>query len=312
MIPLSELETRKGKALKIILTAVGALPLWLIHWLAKGVAWMLIIIPNRHRRVTWHNLNICFPEMGKIKRLSWLVRSLQESTKGMGEMGYFWHQEPNKILGHIREIEGEDILDQAVAEGRPILFGAPHLGSWELLNLYLSTKARCAFLYRERHDEGMDKLILHARQRLGATLIQADRDGVRKMLKRLKAGDLIGILPDHQPRRGQGVFAPFFNHLAFTMVLFSKLIQRVDPVVIFGYAERLSFGRGYRLHLKAADPGLYDPDVEVSCRAMNAQVERMAMENPLQYEWTYKRFGARPDGTDFQYAEDPFTDPPVD
>ena len=98
--------------------------------------------------------------------------------------------------------------------------------------------------------------------------------------------------------------------LTFNLMI-NELIQKVDPVVIFGYAERLPLGRGFRLRLEAADPELFDPDVGVSCTALNAQVERMVMQHPLQYEWTYKRFGARPDGTDFQYDQDPFTEPPV-
>jgi KDO2-lipid IV(A) lauroyltransferase len=94
------------------------------------------------------------------------------------------------------------------------------------------------------------------------------------------------------------------------MVLLPKLIHHAKADVVFGYAERLRFGRGYRIHLRRPEPGMLSDDIELACGAMNATVEAMARENFLQYIWSYKRFALRPDGSFFEYGEDgkPFSE----
>jgi KDO2-lipid IV(A) lauroyltransferase len=225
LLAWSELTTTKARGFKILFTMIGVLPLWANHLLGNAVGLLLLAVPNRHRRVAWENLTLCFPGAGTAKRLWWLLRTLQEGTKCITEMAWLWTKPPEKLFSKIREIHGLEVLDDPLAHQRPILFAAPHLGCWELLNLYLSSRCQCTMLYRESHDTGVEAFIQHSRQRLGANLIRADARGVRRMIKRLRLGDLVGILPDHQPRRGQGVFKPFFGHKAYTMVLLPKLIH---------------------------------------------------------------------------------------
>ena len=293
--------TRKARTMDRVFSAVSILPLWANHALANVITLFLLLIPNRHRRVTWKNMQLCFAQRSAFFRLRLFLLSLREAVKGITELAIVWWRPPAESLALIREIEGEALIEDALARGDRILIGSPHSGCFELINLYLSAKTRCAGLYREPHDSGVEALYKQKRERLGTELIRADAKGIRRLMRRAKQGYLIGILPDHQPRRGTGVFVPFFGHDAFTMVLFSKLIQRFDPVVIFAYAERLSFGRGFRLHFLKPDPGIYDPDIQASASALNRTVEQIARAHLPQYGWTYKRFAQRPDGSVFEY-----------
>ncbi|MDJ0656610.1 MAG: lysophospholipid acyltransferase family protein [Xanthomonadales bacterium] len=288
--PLQLPCSRKARVGRFILNSLGKLPLWLNHGVASVIGTIIFCLPLNYRNNARDNLKRCFPEYGPLRRSFMLLRTMQETAKNFAEMGYLWARPPRKVLAKIREIQGEHLLDQAVASGRPILFGAPHLGAWELLSIFLASRTRISSLYRARKDAGLDRLILDARCRFGANMISTDAAGIRSLIKHLRAGETIGILPDHRPQSQQGVYAPFFGHPAYTATLFPKLCQRYKPVVLCGFARRLSFGRGYCIHICEPGPEIYSSDEQESAAALNATIETLARSAVSQYQWTYQRF----------------------
>src|SRR3546814_9580518 len=98
-----------------------------------------------------------------------------------------------------------------------------------------------AFLRRVRADEG-DRV----------TQVRAEGPGIRQLFKVLKAGGVVGILPDQQPKAGDGEFAPFFGVQALTMTLLGRLAERSGATVLFGYCERIGAGPGFALRFEPA------------------------------------------------------------
>jgi KDO2-lipid IV(A) lauroyltransferase len=105
---------------------------------------------------------------------------------------------------------------------------------------------------------------------------------------------VIGILPDQQPKAGEGQFAPFFGTPALTMVLLSRLAQRTGATVLFAFAERLPNGAGFRIHILPAPHGIADDDLPTAVAALNRGVEDCVCIAPEQYQWAYKRYSIRP------------------
>ena len=116
-----------------IFKGLSLLPLWLI----QGLAWVFVLpfllIPSRHRRATWVNLRLCFPELSRMQHFRWFVLSMVESVRGIMEMGYFWYRPRERVLGLIQEVIGGELLDKALESEHPVLIGAPHFGAWELM-----------------------------------------------------------------------------------------------------------------------------------------------------------------------------------
>jgi len=68
--------------------------------------------------------------------------------------------------------------------------------------------------------------------------------------------------------------------------------------VLFAWCERIGDGAPqFALHIEPADSAIASADVPQALAAMNAQIERIARRDPAQYQWTYKRFKARPPGS---------------
>jgi len=279
-----------------IFRLVAALPLPALQ--AVG-GWLGRRRRGRGRRIAEYNLALCFPELEPGQRQQLVDSALAGLGQGMFEAFAIWTR-PRRALAWIGQVHGAERLQQARAAGKGVLILAPHLGAWELLNLYLAATGPGAVLYRPASSAALDEAIVRGRGALGMGQIPADRSAPRTIIRRLAAGDTIGILPDQQPRLGEGVFVPFFGVQALTMTLAPRLSQRAPTLL--AWAERLPDGAGFDLHFEPADAALRDPDPAVASAAMNAQIEALVRRHPEQYVWDYKRFSLRPEGEPERYG----------
>jgi KDO2-lipid IV(A) lauroyltransferase len=118
------------------------------------------------------------------------------------------------------------------------------------------------------------------------------------MIKALRRGQAVGLLPDQVPPQGQGVWVPFFGKDAYTMTLAARLAQQTGAAVLVGWGERLSWGRGFRLHVQtllgpavAGQPTpLLSDHLELACTQINQAMERVILQQPTQYLWGYGRY----------------------
>ncbi len=279
--------------------ALGWLPLPINHAVGAALGALLWVVPNRQRRRAAENIALCWPELSRSQRAQLLRQTLRELGKSATELGVLWHGSKSRIRRMIKGIEGQAVWERCHEGTRPTLVIAPHLGAFEALNVYASQTLRLRGLYRPPRQAALEPLLLEGRGRFGSEMIRADRKGLIKLLRGMTPEDVVAILPDQVPKRGQGVEAPFFGHPAQTMVLFGRLAQRLDPHIITGFAERLSWGRGYQLHFADAHPDVGDSSPPVAASALNREVERCVRQVPNQYQWNYARFAgvsaAKPD-----------------
>jgi KDO2-lipid IV(A) lauroyltransferase len=146
-------------------------------------------------------------------------------------------------------------------------------------------------LYRPSRQPWLRDLVDHARERPGLRTAPTTLSGVRQLIAALKAGEAVGLLPDQVPPQGLGVWAPFFGRDAYTMTLSARLARSADATVLLSWGERLSWGRGYVIHVRplgAALPG----EPEAAARVVNAAMESLVRESPAQYLWSYDRYKA--------------------
>jgi len=284
-----------------LLRLAGLLPLRLLHALGAAVASVSWWRGGRTRRVLRANLAIAQPQLDAAQRDALARACLRQAGRGVAELGKVWADGAQALL-RVRAVEGQALFDAALASGRGLIVAAPHLGCWELLNHWIAARTPLAILYRPPRHAEWEPLLRRARGRYAPEQVRAESGGVRALYRRLAQGGVVGILPDQQPRAGEGVFAPFFGRPAATMVLLSRLAQRTGATVLFGYMERLPRGGGFRLHWRQAPQAVADADPERACAALNAAVEACVRDAFTQYQWTYKRWGVRPAGVDDPYA----------
>jgi Kdo2-lipid IVA lauroyltransferase/acyltransferase len=280
-----------------LMRLVGRLPLSTLHRIGGWLGMALNATDNRLRRVADINLSLVITQLRVKTRHDLRKESLVEFGKSVLELCKIWSGDPLRALSLIKEVSGEDLLAEALAIKNGVIVAAPHLGCWEVLNFWLCQQGPIAVAYRPPRQPELEPLLIRARGALAAEQVRAEgAAGVRTLFKRLSAGGMVGILPDQQPKQGEGEFAPFFGVPALTMVLLSRLAQRTGATVLFAFAERLPAGGGYRIHILPAPTGIADPDLPTAVTALNRGIEDCVRLAPAQYQWHYKRYGYRPPG----------------
>lgn len=283
------------------MTLVGWLPLPLLHGLGWLLGTLLWLVPNKLRAITRLHLARCLPELDAATRAAIARRSLAESAKAICEAPAIWFGPAARLRRWIVADAVAATLRAAQAQGRGVILLTPHLGSWELCSFFCAQVAPITVLYKPQKGAA-DAVIRAGRGRWpGVTPVPTSGAGVKALLGALKRGELVGILPDHDPPEDSGTaFAPMFGLPAHTMGLVAKLAARSGAPVLFIAAERRPFARGFRFHLLPAPEGI--ADAARGPAALNAGVEACVRAWPAQYWWSYKRYRRQPPGAADFYA----------
>ena len=260
---------------------------------------MLYYLPNRARDTTLKNLQVCFPDL-PAKEISRLAKESLTSTASTAlEMGKSWMLPIEKTCSLVTQTEGLESFQQAVKSSQGIVLLAPHLSNWEIFAVYVSQNIESTFMYQPPKLLALDRLLRRVRSRGGMKLAPTDIKGVSLVLKALKRGELVGVLPDQVPNEEGGEFAKFFGEQALTMTLVSKLVARSQARVFCGCVVRLPKGRGFKLTIQEANQLIYNEDLLTSVRGLNKSVEDCVLMAVEQYQWEYKRFRKQPDEKKF-------------
>ena len=242
---------------------------------------------GRAVRTTRINLGVAYPDETDAWRERLARESICHTAMIVLEAVALWTWPLARLGSLIKEVEGEHLLRDR-PPGRGLIVMPLHLGNWEFIGYYLNTVAPLAPLYERPKSAIVDAALRNARERLGNDSAPDSVSGLRQLVKVLRDGGMVAVLPDQVPIVGSGIAAPFFGRDAFTMTLVAKLLQRVDADVVFGNATRVK--DGFAIRIKAIDDAIRDPDPAVSVRTMNAAIETLVRRQPEQYQWEYKRF----------------------
>lgn len=286
-----QLRPRLARAL---LRLFSWMPLPLNHLTGELLGRLANLLPNDVRHVARINIRLCLPLLSPGEQKTLLRRYMIETGKTMTETAIMWLWPEQKILDKITGVTGEEHLRAGIERGKGVIIAAPHMGSWEIIGHYCSYHHPMTCMYRPPEIQALDQVIRNGRTRFGMQLAPTDTSGVKILINALRRGELVGILPDQVPQQGQGVYAPFFGHQAYSMTLLSKLAQKTGATVLYGFAERLPGGRGYHLHFQPGTDEILAEQLELSVAAMNRGIERLILTCPEQYQWGYRRYKQRP------------------
>ena len=196
--------------------------------------------------------------------------------------------------------EGAELLEELLARGKGLVLLTPHMGSFEVsAQAYaerFGAQQPITVLYRPARQAWLRELEETARARPALATAPATLAGVRLMLRALKKGETLGLLPDQVPPEGMGVWAPFFGQPAYTMTLAARLVLQTGAAVAVLWTERLPQGAGYVVRAqplpvplpeRAAD-GSHDE--AAAAAAINRSMELVILQKPSQYLWGYHRY----------------------
>lgn len=258
-------------------------PLWLLHALGWAAGWLAFVGSGVYRQRF-----VIHARLAGLSAKHWLA-AVGESGKLVAELPRLWLGTSVPVFW-----DGASLVDAALAQGRGIVFLTPHLGCFEITaqayaQRYGSAGKPMTVLFRPPRQAWLRALVQSARQRPGLLTAPTTLSGVKQMIKALKQGESVGLLPDQVPPQGMGLMAPFFGQPAYTMTLSVRLAQQTGAVVLLAWGERLSWGRGFKVHVQPLPQTLPDALAD-AVAAINHAMETLVMQCPQQYLWGYARY----------------------
>ncbi|TLD45151.1 MAG: Lipid A biosynthesis lauroyltransferase [Accumulibacter sp.] len=282
--PLPSSEDR----VPILFRLLGHLPLSWLHALGAALGWLVWLCSPTYRRHMAENMRLALGE-DEARRV--LPVAIGEAGKTGLELAHVWVRPLAETAARVIRVSGWELAEAAARRGSGILYLTPHLGCFEITAQYLSTYAPITVLYRPPKRAWLQKLIEDGRARAQLHLAAADLSGVRSLLKALRRGEAVGILPDHVPKAGEGRWLDFFGKPAYTMTLAARLVDS-GATVIMVWAERLPGGAGYHFHLQQPTQTIQGT-IEERAQQINREIEHLIRQCPGQYLWGYNRYKGR-------------------
>lgn len=270
----------------ILFDVLARLPLSVLHRIGMLFGWVTYLSSGRYAARLRENLRKAGLTHSEEEFRKLLHANVKEAGKGVMELPWVWRRPLENVLTGVKQCHGWEHIEAAFAQGKGVIALTPHLGCFEIISLFIASRLPITTMYRPPRWKFLDTLMHDGRARGQTKLAPTDLGGVRQMLKTLKHGGIIGVLPDQVPGNGEGEWAPFFGRPAYTMTLIGKLIKSSNAAVVMCSSERLPHGEGYALHFAPLDI-----DMATSVPAqINAALEAVIRTCPDQYLWSYNRY----------------------
>jgi len=267
-----------------LLRLLSKLPLRCMHRWGVIVGWCIFGISPRYARRIKNNLmasGIC-QNAQSCRQL--LHKAVVQNGKALMELPAVWFRDDAAATRLVVECKGWDCVEAVRRQAQSIIFLSPHMGCFEIAARYVATHFPLTVMYRPQRARWLDSLMERGRTNKQIQLAPTSFKGVRMLYRALRRGESVGLLPDHAPGIGEGVWADFFGKPAFTMTLPRKLQQASGAAFIVAFGERLPDGKGFRLHFEPLSTQEFDE------AKLNQAIEDLVRRYPDQYYWNYNRY----------------------
>jgi Kdo2-lipid IVA lauroyltransferase/acyltransferase len=286
---------------------LGVGVLWLLHWLPLPVlagignliGSLAAALPGKRRRVAEANLRLCFPEQPEAVRARWMRANFRASARAALEHSILRWGSATRVRRMLRLEHPERMLGDG---RRPVIWLVPHFVGLDMGGIRLSMEVTGVSMYVRAVNPVMDRFIMHLRTRFSETILVPRHQGIKPVIRALKAGHPLYYLPDQDQGRKDAVFAPFFGIAAATVSALPRLAKMANAQIVPVTTRQLPGGGGYVVTCHPAWENYPTGDLEADVARMNRWIEDSVREIPEQYLWLHRRFKTRPPGEASPYA----------
>ena len=284
-----------------MLVRLGVFILWLMHflpfrvlvWIGTSLGALLYLVAAERRRIGAINLKLCFPDLDDEARTKLLREHFKMFARGLIERTILWWSSAEYISSLIR-VEGVEHFE--ALRGKPAILLTPHFVGMDAGGQWIAQHTDTVCMYANQKNAYLTELLLKKRARFGNQRLYSRQQGLRPILKGMRAGMPFVYPPDQDQGIKDGAFIPFFGVPAATMTSVPRIAQMAGAKVVPSITRLLPGGAGYVLTFYPAWENYPSGDDIADTRRMNEFIEQRILEMPEQYFWLHKRFKTRPPG----------------
>lgn len=273
--------------------------LWLLHWLPlpvlRALGWLLgrllYTFGRERREVTLINLRLCFPDKTEAEREELARRNFVAFSRAVLDRTLGWWASKERLERIIRITGVEHLKDPA---GGPVILLSPHFVGLDAGATRISMHIVGCSVYSNQKNPVFNKLLYDGRMRFNDAVLLSRQDGMRKIVKAMKAGHQFYYLPDMDFGPKESIFVPFFGVQAATIPGVARLVRLTGAKVVACITRQVP--DGYEVEVMPPWENFPGESVEADTEFVNRFIENQVLLMPEQYFWLHKRFKTRPPG----------------
>lgn len=195
-------------------------------------------------------------------------------------------------INSIVKATGIERIDNALARSKGVIILTSHLGNWEYLAAYMMLNGyKVSVVARKIYYPGYNKLLLKLRRSVGVNILW--RNGsVRSMVEVLRQNKILGILPDQDTDKANGIFIDFFGIPAYTPTGPVSLALATGASIVPCFIVRE--GEGHHIFVEEPLELTITKDraetVRINTERWSDITERYIRRYPEQWVWMHRRW----------------------
>lgn len=257
------------------------------RWRVPAMGWFssTILAPLAMNKRTRANLKLIFPEMPKseVRQVCKAVadnfgRSLIEIHSG-AEFARFAATLP--ITG-----PGLAALDEAHAQGRPVILVSAHFGNYDAWRAGLSARGfRVGGLYKPMKNPAANRRYVETIETVAKPLFPRGSEGMADMIRFVRSGGMLGLLGDHKIATGEVL--DFLGKPALTATSAAKMALKYNALMVPLYATRNPDGLTFTIEVEDPIP---HTDALTMTQALNDSTAARVRGHMGQWFWLHRRW----------------------
>ncbi|MFP4686753.1 MAG: lysophospholipid acyltransferase family protein, partial [bacterium] len=242
------------------------------------------------KQVALENLRRAFPDCDFARR----YRVANGCYRFYARAAVEWLKTDDVLEKYRIKTNGVERLEKYTESGAVVAAG--HIGYWELTGVLLARSFGEIYVYADQQSNPYSQGLIDRMRQKYNIFTYSSASGVRRLVKVLKSGGLVGVVGDQRPR-GKSLYIPFFNRYVQNTRIPALLTRSTGAPVLPVFSVRTA---------PEEITMFVEPPLETSLkprekqdgvellREYNSVLERYIREYPRQYFWLHRRWkGAR-------------------
>jgi len=280
---------------RLVFGTLAKIPMPIMHILGDALGWVYYVFDKRHRGITLRNIARVFPDKPKAERILLAKRTFKQMGRTLLEIPYVFMTSRENLLKHV-EVQGKEVLKDALAQQKGVFLLAAHISNWELMGLIPSILGyKSSSLYRPLNQAPLERFTFASRTRFGSQMYSR-KEKLRWLFKALKDNHCIGVAIDQHMGAGNGIRVPFLGHLASTTQLPVPFVHRNQtPLIGMALIRQENTFKFILKFWKIVPPETIGDKTRDEVAVMTAackSFDDVIKENPEQWLWMHRRWRA--------------------
>lgn len=283
--------------------ALPKMPFWLISLITNTTA--APITRRMYRRGAENNLIKVYGDKLSAEARERMLTEVFDSMRslllellgvaGKGPKSYLSRIDDTNAKARVAELEKQSPKGWIGITG--------HLGNWILLASWASSlpgRGNCQAMAKRNPNPRLNATLEQLHDRLDLEAIYSDAPPIElagKVMKQLRSGARLGIVPDQDTPRLPGVFVDFLGHRAYTATGPASLALAANvpllPMALVRVGDGFEVIGGEPIYPDRSRPR--KEEIVRLTKAWSHKLEEMILQYPAQWSWIHRRWKTTPE-----------------